>query len=179
MPRYIQPNGKPLRTLANVEGTVAGRQARNRTNPARRYLGEDGADLERVGVLAELAACQALGLSPEAVVGSRKRRGWNLELPDGTRLDVCGSPVAGLLLVEEGKVRADAYLLVKVDPASGAARLVGWASAERVRAAYVSTVSGKAGAPRNHVIRADLLESWETLRDVHGVRTLPMFGGPG
>lgn len=101
---------------------------------------------EELGVVGEWAFAEMCGLMPRTQPGKGGDGGYDFQLPVVFTVDVKTARKADKLLVEEGKIKADIYVLaryvesetVELDAravyVSGEAELVGWCWATQVKA---------------------------------------------
>lgn len=128
-------------------------------------------DYEDIGLIGEWEFGKQVGIMPKLEPSKRGGDGgWDFQLPLMFTVDVKTSRKGDLLLVEEGKIKADIYVLVKYGEEEGCpkAEILGWTWAATVR--MVAPVDTGRGVV-NHAIPveslrplSDLLAMTATLR---------------
>jgi hypothetical protein len=130
--------------------------------------------MEEAGVRGEAAVAAFLGLPTACIVSPRKRKGFNLLAPDGTRIDVMTArkPPA-FLPVPVGKVGADVYVLAHWHAGMRRPALVGWIAASDAAAYRPGRLLAE--SPVSHLVPASHLQPMEDLRARYVARPADMF----
>ena len=113
----------------------------------------------RIGVAGEFAFGEWCGIYPDTSDKRHGDGGKDFTLPLLFTVDVKTSPRPDNLLVEQGMIRADIYVLAEYDNASGKAALLGWTWAGNVRLAPVE--KSKYGKLNHTIPRGNLRDMAE------------------
>lgn len=162
----------PLKSRKQLTRMIAGeRSYRNRYSATHLGVLEDPQRIDEDGVLGEQAFAEAFGISPTAIE-RRRRVEQNFILADGTRVDVRASRARGACLIVPPSIATresiDVYVLAQIAKESDRVRLVGWATAEEVRAADVRKISRRRGATAVHILLPGQLRDMAELERRNG-----------
>lgn len=122
-------------------------------------------DADKLGVAGEMAFAELIGID-HTPTASAPTRGYQFNLGPKTKIKVATSLTPGNLLVKEGKVTADVYVLAGCsgEPVKENVYFIGWAPASMVKAAEVRNMSKRSDyALPSHAIPRDKLVSMKGL----------------
>ncbi len=132
---------------------------------------------ELVGLAGEQAFCDWAGISPDLSLKPKVNGGYQHKI-NGRKVSIKPYRKPNNLLVEEGKVRADIYVLALYRDATQDATLLGWATKDEVLAREPYDVGGMGVV--SHAIHHTALHDMDELRGVLGIvagvgETIPLF----
>ena len=144
-PHLYQPTDDDL--AAEVIPHAATRQYRNRHSATNQGIVSD-ADV--LGVLGEQAVCAFFGEDPDDRIQSAQHTdGWFLDIA-GVKIKAFATKHPGHIIVKEGKVTADVYVLAYVHPSTNWTTCLGWAHRTDILAAPLQAKSNGAYAIKSH-----------------------------
>ena len=158
---------------------IAGeRSHRNRFSATHQGVLEDPAKIDETGVRGEQEFARVFGIKGE--IESKKPTPYNFKLADGTRVDVRASHHRDPSLIVNPKSAArttvDVYVLVEVNYERKQSTIIGWATADAVRAVTPRLISSRRGATEVHCLsRRELNRDIEELLDHHRPHTLRLL----
>ena len=132
-------------------------------NTEKRYLKNDPLAVDTIGKLGEIAFGKLINQQPD-FVARRYGDGGADFLVSGVGIDVKTSSKADKLLVGEGKVKCDVYVLASIQGDS--CILHGWSGRDEIRAAPVSKHHAK-GKPSNCIMAGKLSPLWDLFDMLH------------
>lgn len=153
---------------------AAARSALHRGHSTQRILAKD---YELVGLAGEQAFCDWANIEPDLSLKPKGNGGYQHRV-NGRKVAIKTYRKPNNLLVEEGKVRADIYVLALYRDATQDATLLGWATKDEVLAREPYDVGGMGVV--SHAIHHTALHEMDDLRGVLGIvagvgETIPLF----
>lgn len=158
---------------------VAHAEARHALHEGKRSHRPLSEGYELVGLAGEKAFCDWAGIKVDLTLRPRGKR-INYRI-NRKKIDVLTARKPNHLLVEQGKVRADIYVLAAYRDHDGTARLLGWADKAMVREAAAWDVGGMGVI--SHAIWHTNLRPMAELEPILGIergpKAVPLFELPG